>query len=208
MRRKHPALSLALSAACFALAGCALQMPGPVVSLPTPPETGKPEAEKQETGGIPSASEALKGVLKPEGLVVGTSTEVYTRIARGVLTCWFGASGPLKASYIYHAEAEPQSMGGSSEIKILTRDTDTDAEDPRALRAYRITIAPSGGQARVETENVRLPEPLAARLKADVERWSGDEAGCGEGPVTAGWTAAPAVAKPVSLKQDEKNKKP
>jgi len=201
MRRKHPIVSLALSAVCSALGACALQGPGPVAGLPSPPE-----AEKQETGGIPSASEALKGALKPEGLVVGTPTEVYTRIARGVLTCWFGASGPLKASYIYHAEAEPQSKGGSSEIKILTRDAD--ADDPRALRAYRIVIAPSGGETRVETENVRLPEPLAARLKEDVGRWSGDEAGCGEGPVTAGWTAEPVVGTPVSLEKKNKNKKP
>lgn len=199
MRRKHRNLSLSAPALCWALAACSATGPGPVVGLPSPQE----EAQKHETGGIPSASEALQGMLKPEGLVVGTSTEVYTRIARGVLTCWFGASGPLKASYIYHAEAEPQSRGGSSEIKIMTREAE--ADDPRAVRAYRIAISPSGDQARVETENVRLPEPLAAQLKSDIDRWSRDEAGCGQ--VTAGWTAEEVVGTPVDTNKD-KNKKP
>jgi hypothetical protein len=148
---------------------------------------------------------ALQRLLIPKDLVVGTPTEVYTRVARGVLTCWFGASGPLKAAYIYHADAQPASRGGSSEIKILTRDSD--ADDPRALRAYRIAISPSESKTRVEVENVRVPEPLAARLKQDVERWAGDEAGCGEGPVTAGWTAE-QVKPETKKKKDKKAPKP
>ncbi len=143
----------------------------------------------------------------PKDLVVGTPTEVYTRIARGVLTCWFGSSGPLKASYIYHADAEPASKGGGSEIKILTRDAD--ADDPRALRAYRVVISPSQDKTKVEVENVRLPEPLAERLKKDVERWASDEQGCGEGPVTAGWGAEPSVEPPKTQKDKKaKSQKP
>lgn len=197
-RRKHRLFIPVAWTMAGAAAGCSGEGAAPVLGLPSP---GEPAASQ----GIPSATAALQGALTPQGLVAGTTTEVYTRIARGVLTCWFGADGPLKSRYIYHAEAEPASKGGSSEIKIMTRDVE--ADDPRALRAYRIAIAPSEGKTRVETENVRLPEPLAQRLKSDIERWSRDEPGCGEGPVTAGWSAEPVV-ETKSAKKKEKGKRP
>lgn len=176
-------------------AGCSGGGTAPALGLPSP------GGEAPAT----SATATLQTILTPQDLVVGTPTEVYTRIARGVLTCWFGAEGPLKASYIYHAEAEPASKGGNSEIKIMTRDAD--ADDPRALRAYRVLIAPSESKTKVEIENVKLPEPLAVRLKQDVERWSRDEEGCGEGPVTAGW-GAEQVVETKQAKKQERSKKP
>jgi hypothetical protein len=197
MRRKHRffvSIALALAAAG---AGC---------SSGGTPLLGTPPAGEVAGEGVPSATAALQNILTPQDLVVGTPTEVYTRIARGVLTCWFGADGPLKASYIYHAEAEPASKGGRSEIKIMTRDRE--ADDPRALRAYRIAISPSESKTKVETENARLPEPLAARLKADVERWSRDQEGCGEAPVTAGWSAEPTSEPEPAQKKKPKSKKP
>src|SRR5262245_39113927 len=71
-----------------------------------------------------------------EAPIVGSPTEVYERIARGALACWFGASGPLKANYIYHAEAEPPGKGGKAEIVIHERDRISD--NPKGPRAYRI----------------------------------------------------------------------
>lgn len=196
MRREHRLVTaVALILAC-AGSGCAGT--APVIGALSPAEM------EQSQGGVPSAAAALQGILLPQDLVVGTPTEVYTRIARGALTCWFGADGPLKARYIYHAEAEPASKGGRSEIKIMTRDHA--AEDPRALRAYRVTILPSEGRTKVEVENTRLAEPLAARLKVDVERWSKDDGGCGEAPVTAGWSAEEVEAKPAP--KDAKGRKP
>lgn len=189
-------LALAVTGLC---AGCSGGGTEPVLGLPSSGEAGAGQS-------VPSATSALQNIMTPQDLVAGTPTEVYTRIARGALTCWFGAAGPLKAGYIYHAEAEPASKGGSSEIKIMTRDRE--ADDPRALRAYRIVIAPSEDKTKVELENVRIPEPLAARLKEDVERWSKDEeAGCGEAPVTAGWGAEP-VAEVKAAAKKQKNKKP
>jgi hypothetical protein len=191
--------TLALLALSLAVAGCSGETTPPVLGLP-PPQDAAAESEQS------SSLAALQGLLVPKDLVVGTPTEVYTRIARGVLTCWFGASGPLKAAFIYHADAQPASKGGSSEIKILTRDSD--AEDPRALRAYRVLIAPSENKTRVEIENVRIPEPLAARLKQDVERWASDEAGCGEAPVTGGWTAEQRKAPETKKTKEKKAPKP
>lgn len=199
MRRNQRRVALAALLMTGVFAGCGGDSAPPVLGLPNP---------AAESGSDSGATSALKALLTPKDLVVGTPTEVYTRIARGVLTCWFGSSGPLKASYIYHADAEPASKGGTSEIKILTRDAD--ADDPRALRAYRIVISPSQDKTKIEIENLRLPEALAARLKLDVERWAGDEEGCGEGPVTAGWGAEQtADTKPPPAKnKKEKSKKP
>lgn len=196
MRRKQRTLTLVALTFAAIGTGCSGGGTDPLLGLPSSSEAGgEPK---------PSATETLKGLMVPQDLVVGTPTEVYTRLARGALTCWFGANGPLKSGYIYHAEAEPASKGGNSEIKIMTRDAA--ADDPRALRAYRIAILPSQDKTRVEVENVRLDETLAARLKQDVERWSADEAGCGEGPVTAGWTAEQVVETKKASKK-EKSKK-
>ena len=120
--------------------------------------------------------------------VVGTSTEVYTRIARGAVTCWFGAAGPLKGRHIYHADAEPQSKGGAAEITIFQKDASR--TDPRALKAYWIGIVPTGENPRVEVQNFKINEPLASRMQADVDRWasSADE-GCVESPALQNWSA-------------------
>lgn len=189
-----PSLLAPLLVLAATLAGCTGDGSPPALSLP-PPEA--------PTDG----ASAIQQLITPQGFVVGTPTEAYTRIARGVLTCWFGAAGPLKASYIYHAEAAPASKGGASEIKIMTRDQD--AEDPRALRAYRVLISPSAdNKTQVEIENVRIPEPLATRMKQDVERWSRNQEGCGESPVTAGWGAEPVTAQPGAKSKKDSKKKP
>lgn len=190
MRREHRgstlvALDLVAVGLAAAVAACSASLPpAPTASLPNPDA----ETPAKDDG---NAITALSAALMPKERVIGTPTEVYTRIARGVLTCWFGASGPLKAGYIYHADAEPASKGGNSEIKIMARDPT--ATDPRSTRAYGIAITPYEGRTRVEAENFRLPEPLASRLKEDVERWSADEEGCGTAPVTAGWSAEQVV---------------
>lgn len=192
MGRKHRGATRVALGLATAVAACsATDGPTPMLSLPTP------EADNAQIES--SSISALSAALMPKDKVVGTPTEVYTRIARGVLTCWFGASGPLKTGYIYHADAEPASKGGNSEIKIMVRDAT--AADPRSVRAYRVAIAPYEGRTRVEIENSRLPEPLASRLKEDVERWSGDEEGCGKAPVTAGWAAEQVVDKKPAKKK-------
>ncbi len=158
---------------------------------PTP--LALPSVSDLSVAALPSA-----GALNPiPEHVVGTPTEVYTRVARGALTCWFGASGNLKGSYIYHADAEPASKGGRSEIVIFVKDRE--AGDQRSLRAFHILISTVENKTKVETENTRIPEPVAGRMKADVARWAADEEGCGEAPVTAGWATEqshPATPEP------------
>jgi hypothetical protein len=189
-----------MAATCMAaiaglLAGCA-NGPSPLTGLPQ-------VSEVTTSAAPPPAKPALEvpslTALLPEGdSIVGTPTEVYTRVARGVLTCWFGAAGPLKSTHIYHAEADPASKGGKSEIEIFRKDPTV--PDPRSLRAYRIAILPaSSSSTKVEIENLKIDEPLASRLAGDVSRWSKAEGGCGDSPVTGGWAAhelAPAPEPP------------
>jgi hypothetical protein len=175
------------------------------------PLTGLPQVGDVTTSATASRSKpaldmpSLTALLPTSDNVVGSSTDVYTRIARGVLTCWFGAAGPLKSTHVYHAEADPASKGGKSEIEIFQKDPT--ASDPRSLRAYRVVILPSGSTAKVEIENIKIGEPLASRLGADVLRWSQAEGGCGDNPVTGGWAAqqvAPA-AEPPAKKAKQKH---
>jgi hypothetical protein len=170
-------------------------------------------ASSDGTGGLPQLAAApMLEVPKfelpkvPPGnstAAEGTATEAYTRIGRGALTCWFGAAGPLKGVYIYHADAEPPSKGGKAEIVVRTRDKD--ATDPRSLKAFAVDILPTPEGTRVDVENLKVEAALAERLRADVFRWSANEEGCGEAPVTAGWSAAPKPAtQPTAAKTKKK----
>lgn len=151
--------------------------------VPPAQTSQQPAAPAEESGAVAS----LKAILPKGEQIVGTPTELYTRIARGALTCWFGASGPLKSGYMYHAEAAPPSKGGRSEI--IVRIKDKDAADPRSLRAYRVSITPGETGSMLETENVKIPEPLATSLGADVRRWAADEEGCSAATATGDWSA-------------------
>jgi hypothetical protein len=130
---------------------------------------------------LPSLSE-ITGTVS-EAPVVGDPTEVYSRVARGAMACWFGNSGPLKTSYVYHAEAEPAGQGGKAEILIHERDRTKDTQ--KGEKAFRIAIAKDGEATSLAVENVRLPEPLAKSMEADVRRWGAGSIGCAAGD--KGW---------------------
>ena len=128
---------------------------------------------------------------------VGSATEVYARVALGANTCWFGANGPLKKDYIYHAEADAPSRGGKSEIVIHARDVTQ--PNPRGAKASRIHIEPAGEAATLETENLKMTEPVAAAMTSDVGRWSKGDQGCAGAStaMAAGWLPqSPAVGVP------------
>lgn len=139
---------------------------------------------------LPDMSELpkLPKMPSPPPPIIGSPTDVYTNVARGALTCWFGAKGPLKGQYIYHGEANPPSKGGRAVIVIHL--FDPAAPSPRGLRAYQIVIAqesPEVERTAVVTENLKMPEPLASRMADDVRRWAAAETGCGEQPTAASW---------------------
>lgn len=143
---------------------------------------------------------------------VGSATEVYARVARGANQCWFGADGPLKKDYVYHADADAPSRGGKAEIVLHERDRSK--PNPRGPKAYRIKIDPVGEAATLQTENLKMPEAVATSLAADVGRWSKGEQGCAGTTTAVGWspqdtdatTVTPATPKVASAKKKNKPK--
>jgi hypothetical protein len=174
MLQFRPSRTLLVLAAAAPLAGCSAGAP----SLPS-------------VAAMPDVA-AITPKLVPADAPrpVGAPTEIYTRVARGILTCWFGPSGPLKPGYIYFADADPPSKGGGAVISIHKRDRE--ASDPRSIRAWKLAVVPAPEGTTVEIENFKLPPEYADPLGRDARRWAAGEEGCGEGPVTAGWDANPA----------------
>ena len=154
----------------LALSGCANMSDGPGLSLPALPSVASISAIGAGTSERP----------------VGSATDLYARVGRGAMACWFGANGPLKLGYIYHAEAEPASRGGGSEIIIHQREVGQ--PNPRGPKAYRIKIDPAGEAATIATENLKMPEASGRAMTADVERWSKGEAACAGSSAVAGWS--------------------
>jgi hypothetical protein len=139
-----------------------------------------------------------------EAPIVGPPTEVYARVARGAMACWFGTSGPLKTDYVYHAEAEPASQGGKAEIVIHERDRTSD--NPRGLRAYRVAITPDGESSTLAVENLKLPEQLAKSMEADVRRWGSGAIGCSD--ADSDWSPNKPEPAPQPKKPAKKNGHP
>jgi hypothetical protein len=171
-------------AAAALLAGCG----GPnvnlqdLLSLPVPAETGaKNGTETAATAGPESAPEtgSLSARFEPHetsALVSGTPTGIFAEVARGALGCWFAADGPLKASHIYRAEAEPPAKGGDAEIVIYERDTSM--RDLRGPRAYRIAFTAELTSVRVTMAALKIEPKLAQAMAADVESWAKGKESC------------------------------
>lgn len=184
---------LASISLCAALSGCAGN--GPVdTSVLTAGTTGALAA-------IPNAATALtKGMKQPKG----SPTDIYTRIARGVLTCWLGGYGPLRTQYLFQAEARPEHQGGGS--KILIHERIKDAPNQPGRVAFLIQIEPVGETATVSAENKQLPTSIGDNISQDVYRWAAGEEGCLEGGVTAGWGATAAAGQDKDAKSKNKRK--
>ncbi|MFA5901233.1 MAG: hypothetical protein WC829_19195 [Hyphomicrobium sp.] len=140
-----------------------------------------------------------------EAPIVGSPTEVYERIARGVLACWFGSAGPLKANYVYHAEAEPPSKGGSAEITIHERDRLS--ANPKGVRAYRIAIASEKAVTTLSFENLKMPEAMARGMESDTRRWGEGAFGCADAQA-GGWSEGADAPTPPASQAKGKAKRP
>jgi hypothetical protein len=150
--------------------------------------------------GLPDLAPEGTGSLK-EAPIVGAPTDIYARVARGALACWFGKAGPLKADYVYHASAEPPAKGGKAKIVIHDRATNT--KDTRGLRAFRISIVPDGESSKIAIENLKMPQPLSTTMENDVHRWARGDIGCVD--ANGGW--APKSPKAPKTKKKRPNDK-
>ena len=128
----------------------------------------------------------------------GTPQEVYARVARGALGCWFGAGGTLKPTHIFHADMAPAVKGGMGEIVLQERERN--AASPRGLKALRITFAPHTETASHMTiEVLRFPGEPGARMRTAVQRWAAGDATCDPAaPTLAGWQPATAGKRTTS----------
>lgn len=106
----------------------------------------------------------------------GSPADIYARVARGVLKCWMGAEGPLKATHLFHAVSEPARKGGRSQIALYKRLEPTTRK--RGAKAATITITPSGGSADVVFTNLRLADRFADGFNTDVHRWAAGKEEC------------------------------
>ena len=123
----------------------------------------------------PSASAADP----PPGTTVmakGRPTEIYELVARGVLGCWLGGTGPLKASHVFHAEAAPPAAGGAAEIVLHERDASF--RDQRGARAFQVAFASAPAGAQVGIANIKMASAVGEAMTKDVESWAGGGTGC------------------------------
>lgn len=107
----------------------------------------------------------------------GRPVDVYTRVARGLKSCWFSPDRPLHQGYLFAADVKPESKGGGATIVIY----EETADGRRGLRAFAMSITPAAGtegESRYGMENTRIAEPNGAVLMKDVERWAEGETGC------------------------------
>jgi hypothetical protein len=117
------------------------------------------------------ASHLETGLLAP-----GNATDVYVRIARGALGCWFAANGRLKETHIFYAEAAPSASGGDGEIVIHERDTSQPS--PRGVKVFRIRLINEPGGTRVVVDGRKLPADVLDKMKTDVDVWAHEGTGC------------------------------
>ena len=137
---------------------------------------------------------------------IGSATELYSRVARGAMSCWFAVGGPLKKDYIYHATADAPSRGGKAEIVIHRHDPTQ--PNPRGAKSYRVEIEPKGeSAAAVKTENLKMPEAFATAMADDVTRWSKGDQGCIGSSTVVGWAPAPPETSQPAVQPQRKTQK-
>ena len=206
-RKFLSALTLVFAAVSgLAISGCAgsaplLSPPGLSTAAPASPEP-QPAAAASDQAAPPPVTPGITVVAEDP---VGSATELYSRVARGAMSCWFGPSGPLKREYIYHAEADAPSRGGKALITIHQRDPTQ--PNPRGAKTYKVDITPTGeSSAIVKTENLRMTDAFAAAMSADVGRWAKGDQGCAGASTAIGWASDKPDAPAETDKHAKKSK--
>lgn len=116
------------------------------------------------------------GAPNEPGRVAGAVSDVYTRIARGAMACWFGADGALKGSHIFHAEVDPPSRGGAAEVAVHR--IEPDQPTPWGRRVFRVRLDPVDEATAIAIESTAMPGDVAGRMRADVFQWAAGKPAC------------------------------
>lgn len=161
-------------------------------------------------------TDSLKLAVTPTNLATNFSSahtegthEIYSRVARGAKSCWFGAGKPLEASHVFEGKLEPESEGGAAEVAVHIRTPDQ--PNPRGGKVFIVSITKEGEGSSLVTESRRLPDALANSMRADVAKWARTgSAECGvlampDSPIDASALSLPE-RKPVVKKAKSKAK--
>jgi len=180
----HRLRFLPLTIALLAVGGCSSLTPPTLSGAAKEPA---PAAAVVSQPGQPSAYETAF-------MAQGTPTAVYALVARGVLNCWLGTAGPLRATHVFAAEAAPPNQGGGAEIVLHERDQSF--RDQRGPRALRLRFERAQGGVRVGFVNLRLRVALAEAMAQDAATWAKGGSGCRvqelrEPALLTGWTRSP-----------------
>lgn len=133
----------------------------------------------------------------------GSPAEVYTQLARGIMACWLGASGPLRQSHIFHADVQPPSVGGGA-AEILLQERDTTLRDQKGVRAFRILISSDPGGSLVAAAALKMETQHATAMLKDVAVWAKGGSGCELAALFPPPPPPPVAAKPSPKKAKPK----
>ncbi len=136
----------------------------------------------------------------------GSVTDVYTRIAQGTRSCWFGADGALKTTHVFHAELAPISKGEIAEITVHEFHPDADARWGK--RVFLVTLHPADGQTAIAVENISMPDPIGSQMRTDVFQWSQGGTGCTTRPLKGSPTVTSSTTPPSGQKPQSTPSKP
>lgn len=96
--------------------------------------------------------------------------EIYSRVARGAKTCWFGPGKPLVKGYVFDGESASDADGGAAEVAVHVRTPDQ--PNPRGGKVFIAGITKVADGSKIEMESRRIPDALAEQMRADVARWA------------------------------------
>jgi hypothetical protein len=96
--------------------------------------------------------------------------EIYSRVARGAKTCWFGPGKPLVQGYAFDGEVASDADGGAAEVAVHVRTPDQ--PNPRGGKVFIVSISKVADGSKLEMESRRIPDVMAEQMRADVARWA------------------------------------
>lgn len=97
-----------------------------------------------------------------------SALDVMERVAVGANNCWIKSGDP--AFKAYSMAPELNSFSGKPRILLVRKGS----SDIRPL----LVVQAEGRPARLDAFGPMMSEPVAARIAADVRRWSGGAKGC------------------------------
>lgn len=97
-----------------------------------------------------------------------SALDVMERVAVGANNCWIKSGDPAFKAYAMAPELN--SFSGKPRILLVRKGS----SDIRPL----LVVQAEGKPARLDAFGPMMSEPVAARIAADVRRWSGGAKGC------------------------------